>query len=221
MRVEWDSPELSVWKLIPDGSGNGSWIQNTTSRDPPFSTGLTRPVGGGTVWTDDFAFYLGGYSSGGTSAETKGATAAFPDPGLITYNMNNGTWSNNTAPLTQNGTSEWSGVQFAAGLGSEGLMVTWGGDTSNAIPYNVGDSPRQMSNITIYDPSSQLWYHQNATGDRIPSTRELFCSVAVSEEGSGSTEMYVPCQRTPENTYLVINTVAQIHVWRIQRDNGT
>ena len=42
-----------------------------------------------------------------------------------------------------------------------------------------------MSNISLFDPSSQLWYHRLATGD-VPTQRDKFCVVGITA-GDNST----------------------------------
>ena len=56
--LETVDPVLAVWRLDLD---DDTWYQNTSSQSVPFNT-VTRPVGGSWASTNDWAFYLGGYS---------------------------------------------------------------------------------------------------------------------------------------------------------------
>ncbi len=131
-----DSADLSIWKLALDGKGGGTWTQNGTSKDPPFSAGITRPFGGVSASNKETAFYLGGYSSSRSSPATRNLTSFVPTPGLVEFDTKTGQWTNNTdtRSLSPSGTSMW-GAMESVPFGPHGLMVSFGGETSNSTEY--------------------------------------------------------------------------------------
>lgn len=131
-----DSADLSTWKLSLDGKGAGTWTQNDTSKDPPFSAGITRSLGGVSASNNETAFYLGGYSSSRSSPATRNLTSFVPTPGLVEFEIKTGEWTNktDTRSLSPSGTFMW-GAMESVPFGPHGLMVVFGGETSNRIEY--------------------------------------------------------------------------------------
>ena len=184
-RLDSKSPvDLSTWKLTLDGNGDGEWKQNATFQDPPFSEGLTRPFGGASVTDGTTAFYMDGYSSSKSSPMTQGLQDFVPTPGIVTYDFQNGMWSNTTATRKSKAreTFLWGGAEFVP-LGPNGLIVMFGGESSQPQSYIPGDEQRSMSNITLFDPVTKLWYEEtaNSAGNRMPSPRLQFCTVGVGD----------------------------------------
>ena len=66
-------------------------------------------------------------------------------------------------------------------MGHNGLIVVFGGDTSDLVSYTPGAQPRSMKDISLYDPVTRVWYSQTATGDQIPSARSQFCTVVARD----------------------------------------
>lgn len=68
-------------------------------------------------------------------------------------------------------------------FGPNGLIVMFGGESSQPQRYIPGVEQRSMSNITLFDPVTKIWYEQIATGagDRVPSSRLQFCTVEVGD----------------------------------------
>ncbi|KAL6722212.1 hypothetical protein ACLMJK_001319 [Lecanora helva] len=180
------SPDLAVWKLRLDGKGGGTWTQNISYGDPPFSQpGITRPFGGAATFTNDAAFYLGGYSSDHSSPATQSLKSFISTPGLVEYNFKDHTWSNTTTGITalsETGAFEWGGLEHVP-LGPNGLLVIWGGETSNSSEYFPGAEERPMDTVTLLDPITKYWYEQNVTGvPNIPSVRNRFCSFVAIDQ---------------------------------------
>jgi hypothetical protein len=130
------SADLSIWKLALDGKGGGTWTQNDTSKDPPFSAGITRPLGGVSAMNNETAFYLGGYSSSHSSPATRNLTSFVPTPGLVEFDTKTREWTNNTdtRSLSPSGTFMW-GAMESIPFGPNGLMVVFGGETSSRTEY--------------------------------------------------------------------------------------
>jgi len=130
------SADLSIWKLALDGKGGGTWTQNNTSKDPPFSAGITRPLGGVSASNNETAFYLGGYSSSRSSPATRNLTSFVPTPGLVEFDTKTREWTNNTdtKSISPSGTFMW-GAMESVPFGPNGLMVVFGGETSDSTEY--------------------------------------------------------------------------------------
>lgn len=67
-------------------------------------------------------------------------------------------------------------------FGPEGLLLAAGTGTLN-------NAPPLFDNITIYEPNTQTWHNQIATGN-IPLGRDGLCSVGIQGD-NGTYEMYV------------------------------
>ena len=184
--------DLSTFKLTPRDDGLGIWTQNASESTTPFTQpGITRPFGGASAQSDTMAFYLGGYTSNRTSGRTKSLTSFLPTPGLITYEFATGIWTNSsldsTLPLgIPNGTIEWGGMEYLPNFGPNGMLVIWGGETSDKTTYTPGAEPRPMNSVALYDPVSKTWYIQQIAGPT-PTSRSRFCSVSASDSRHLST----------------------------------
>ena len=177
-----DEPDLAIWSFQPDNeSGSGTWKQNNTIDDPPFTQGITRTFGGATTSHDGQYYSLGGYTSPHTSPETVNTQGFIPIPGIVTYNSTTSTWTNSTdvngpSPL---GTLEWAGLEVVP-LGPNSLIAVIGGDTSGMDTYVPAQNRRSMTSISLYDPVTKQWYQQETTGTP-PSQRSRFCTVGVRD----------------------------------------
>ena len=178
--------DLSIDKLVPTNDGYGTWTTNSTERNPPFSKpGITRSIGGATTQSNTMAFWLGGYSTNATSDKTKSLKQYSPTPGLVSYEFATGAWANVTLDPTlplgiPNGSIEWAGMEYLPKLGPSGMLVIWGGETSNTSMYEPDGQARPMTNIVLYDPVAKRWFTQQASGTT-PSVRNRFCSVSVRD----------------------------------------
>ena len=176
--------DLSVWRLDLDGKGSGNWVQNTTSQSAPFSKGITRPSGGASTYSKDAAYYVGGYQNARTSPQTGMLTADIPTPGLISYNFTTNAWTNSTQGtenLTPNGSFEFGAIESVP-FGPNGLLVMFGGETSNSTSYVTGNQVRAMNQITLMDPVTGHWYQQNTSvTTATPLGRSKFCTVTVCD----------------------------------------
>lgn len=170
-------PLESLWSITPSSDG-GTW-QSLDQSSSVFGS-ITRPTQGSAASGDIGGFNLGGYTSnhGSQKSDIRGL---IPIPGLQFYNFTSQEWFNNSATTyTPDGTAEWSGTTYVPTWGNAGLLVAFGGQTSPNISQFVdGTAYLPMSNISLFDPSTQLWYHQEATGD-VPTQRDRFCVVGVN-----------------------------------------
>lgn len=169
----------TLWAFVANSS-YGTWQNFNQSSDPVFRS-LTRPTFGSAASGAIGGFGLGGYESDRSSLKTEGLTSLVPSPGLQFYNFTAQSWYNNSGGgYTPEGTSVYAGTIYLPTWGSAGLVAVFGGQTTtNRTDFTDGGNYLSMSNISLFDVSSQSWYYQQSTGD-IPSQRDRFCVVGAS-----------------------------------------
>ena len=170
-------PLESLWSFTPSSNG-GVW-QSLDQSSSVFNS-ITRPGYGSVASGDIGGFNLGGSADIHISQKTP-IYQAIPIPGLQFYNFTSKEWINNSATgNTPLGTAVYSGTAYVPTWGSAGLLLAFGGQTTlNLSTFEDGAAYLSMSNISLFDPSSQLWYHQLATGD-VPTQRDRFCVVGIT-----------------------------------------
>ena len=170
-------PPESFWSFTPSSDG-GIW-QSLNQSSSVFNS-ITRPGQGSVASGDIGGFNLGGYAGANESQKTL-ITGTIPIPGLQFYNFTSQEWSNNSATgYAPHWTAVWSGTVYVPIWGSAGLLVAFGGQTSpNISAFWDGAAYLSMSTISLFDPSTGSWYHQEATGDA-PSQRDRFCVVGIN-----------------------------------------
>lgn len=96
-------------------------------------------------------------------------TAYIPVPGLVMFNMSSNSFSNISADGYSTYGAAYHGIaQYAPNFGSEGLVLFFGGQTSDLDGVDISSPKRPMSQIGIFDPSTQSWYSQTASGTVLP-----------------------------------------------------
>ena len=175
------SPPNSLWQF-----SKGSWSFVNQNGDS-FSK-LTRPAGALAASGNGVGYMLGGYDSVNTFTWTKGGFT--PVPGIISYDMASNEWSNETALEFRYGTAIRGGMQFVSSFGSAGLLVALGGESPDSSSgwFDSGQGLLPFSQVSIYDPSTNSWYGQTATGytgpGDIPPGSSMFCTAGVQSDGS-------------------------------------
>jgi len=172
------------WQFTPDGLGGGSW--NSQASSSAFSS-LVQPAGGLQTFGHGVGLYLGGHLSSRTYPQS---TISYfqPVPGLIMFNMTSNSWQNITAVgYNQNQTAHQGTAQFVPGIGANGVFIFLGGQTSSPTDWTEFEPLVSMNDLVVFDPSSQKWYHQQATGD-IPEPRIRACVVGAQGD-NGTYEM--------------------------------
>jgi hypothetical protein len=152
---------------------------------------IKSAASGGVASCGGMGFYVGGYGS--NAADKRLEDTIFPErvplPGIVTYNMSDNSWANESTVLMSSPYGTWNSGEAIciSGYGSDDLVFTLSGDTSGrASAARVDSTLISFSNITFYDPVQNKWYSQEATGD-VPKAREEFCSVGV--KGNGTYDM--------------------------------
>lgn len=170
----------SIWTLKPDGNGAGTWTQQYSSNDSIWQS-LTWPDYGSIAASSTTGYCLGGGVLYNRTLETI--------TGMTELDFGSSQWSNVTTAgqYSSSGTSIGGAAQFVLSFGKAGILVLLGG-SAPLSSFTVGDSLRPMSNITIYDPSSGLWYSQTATGD-FPAPRVDMCVGGAQSTNSSTYEM--------------------------------
>ncbi|KAF7556327.1 hypothetical protein G7Z17_g1544 [Cylindrodendrum hubeiense] len=179
--------DIHLWALKDD-----AWSEKLASNDDFFSDIYSGSTGGAAV-CDDMGFYVGGYGSGSTDERL--SDTVFPErmplPGMLTYNMTERTWANESTVPLNSPTGTWISGQALCvpGFGSSSLVFVIGGQTTpRTSAARVDADFTDFSNITFYDPVQKEWYWQEASGD-VPRGRELFCAVGV--QGKDTYDIYV------------------------------
>ncbi|KAL8864588.1 MAG: hypothetical protein Q9174_007296, partial [Haloplaca sp. 1 TL-2023] len=180
-----DPPAVSAWQFTVDGSGGGSWEQLPSAGDSGFAD-LTRPDFARGAAVKNTGFIFGGYESARSSPDSASIPGTTPIPGIVSFNISSGVWSNDTVPERIDAQGGLQGGLYgalaSAPFGPDGVLVMTG-TTPN--PY----SPPPFNSITIYNPNDKTWHSQTATGS-IPSARGRTCTVGVQGD-NGTYEVFV------------------------------
>ncbi|KAI9668477.1 MAG: hypothetical protein M1829_005355 [Trizodia sp. TS-e1964] len=110
---------------------------------------------------------------------------------MVELEFESGQWSNITTAgqYSASGMSVGGSAQFVPSFGKAGILVLLGGDTPLST-FSSGNTLRSLSNITVYDPTSKLWYSQTATGD-VPASRIDICIAGAQSTNSSTYEIFV------------------------------
>jgi len=168
-----------LWSFEPGGA-TVYWSKESLPSTTGLSVGSNAPWG--SAWTaTDSTFY----SLGGSIIGTGNYVPNIILSGLVEYDGSAGTWQNYSTSIP--GSSPFineAQAAFAPNFGKQGIITIVGGASppQQTFVYEGGASLRDMSEILLYDPSSNTWYVQRATGD-IPPPRTEFCAVGASSDG--------------------------------------
>ena len=174
------APSNSLWQFVPDGVGSGYWNESTTLSNSAFPS-LQRTHGEASAYGNGIGYALGGINEYNV-----------PTPGLVSYNTTSGSWSNiSTSGFTDSGTSMFGQLQYVPGFGPAGLLVAFGGQTSDKTTWTPAQNLLSFQSISIFEPTSNTWASQMVSGSQ-PSARTDFCSVGVQ----GDNGTYEVCKRT-------------------------
>ena len=179
-------PEDELWRFTSDGSGGGSWAQQTP--DASFSN-IRRPSLGITTTSNDTAFYIDGYldfRSDNFTTDTSGTHYYLN--GVVSFNTSSGVWTNSSAdPIHDSGPAIFGAAEFMPNFGTKGLLALLGGQQT--ISWTAVGGLVGMDNITLYDPATKLWYSQTTSGSGgSPPAMQRFCTVGAQGQ-NGTFEM--------------------------------
>ena len=167
------------------GSANMSWERAVS----PSETGLDNtdyaPAAAAYAASDSACYILSGTMMPNYSEP------AYVQPGLLKHDFASNTWTNSSVDIPgSNGLYAYAGAAYAPNFGKEGFLVVVGGSnpSSNVYTYEGGTDLVSMSTITLYDPNSQKWYQQEATGE-IPPPRTEFCLVGLKNRDGKTFEL--------------------------------
>jgi len=172
----WLSPTVSMYQFMLNGSGNGSWsVFNSASS---IWSSLTRPDQAAGAKLDDTGYIIGGVENSHSSQATMDfGDTVIPVPGIASYNMTSGQWSNDTAPVNVSNVF----LESVTNFGPAGLLI--GGGHAG---YST-TAPTTITNLTIYEPIGKTWHNQTTTGNA-PSIRDWPCTVGLPGD-NGTYEM--------------------------------
>ncbi|KAF7556290.1 hypothetical protein G7Z17_g1488 [Cylindrodendrum hubeiense] len=190
-QIETSSDDETLWALVTDGSGGGTWSTSKPADSSVFNS-IYQTVQGAAAYCGDLGFYLGGFGSNGSDPKIDISVndVALPIPGLLTYNMSSRAWSNESAvPMNSpDGTFAKGEAICFDKFGPNRLLMVFGGDSpsrTSADDFKLNG----FSNVTFYDPISKQWHWQSTRGE-MPDEREYFC--AVGAHGlNGTYEIFV------------------------------
>ena len=175
-------PAVQLWQFTADENGSGTWNIFSSEGNSVFGT-LTRPTWalGGVV--DNTGYMVGGYIGSHSEYDTADIEGIkkLAVPGITSFNLTSGAWSNDTAPeylQRENGT--FGMLQAVPMFGPRGLLLITGTILTDGVPD-------PFDNFTIYEPGEKVWYTQKASGD-IPPGRSNPCVVGVNGD-NGTYEM--------------------------------
>lgn len=146
-------------------------------------------------------YYLGGAVTPLSNPSFYAQTNSTPYmiEGLITFDEGSATFKNSsTSQMNADGTIAEGYLALIETLGSQGVLITFGGfsdvagSPSGLESSNLADPSFQspLANVSVYDIGTGKWYQQAATGD-IPPWRYMGCSVTVSAPDHSSHSIYV------------------------------
>ena len=175
------NPVPSLWQF-----SQGTW--SSVSQYGNSFPSITRPAGGLGASGSGTGYILGGFDSFGSPYWK--ATGFTPVPGLLSYDMKSNTWANVSAsPLSFNGTAINGAMEYVPNFSSDGLLIAMGGEFPGPGGWlDLGQNLFSFSNISVYDPSTDSWYWQTATGytgdSDIPTGASLFCHTGAKSSES-------------------------------------
>ncbi|KAL2066756.1 hypothetical protein VTL71DRAFT_2828 [Oculimacula yallundae] len=166
---------------LGDSLGSESWVQVYNSSDSIWKT-ITWPRQPSFAYSPTASYALGGFT------KAAGDTTASMLMSMAVMNKTTGSFQAQSEVgefSTTGGVNQGEG-HFVPSFG--GLVIFIGGVAySDAV---VGASLRSMSKIDIYNPSTQKWYTQSASGD-VPSGRKNFCMTGAQGKNQSTYEIFV------------------------------
>lgn len=191
--------DAALWKFSPNDDGTGEWSKENSGDG--FGS-ILQGANGTRATCGQKAFYLGGYGSASTDyrlGDLKSGTGVPPLPGLLTYDMADGTWTNDTAVMASapNGVHINGRAVCPSDFNNDGIVVLVGGMSTS--PSSVSDDIQMssMRNISFFDTSDGTWHWQTAKGE-VPRPRQHHCTVGVQGR-NGTYEIFMYGGHSPSD----------------------
>ena len=167
-------PPSELWQFTPSGaSGNWSLVGPLASSN--FTT-LIRIYHGIYTSGAGLGFALGGLDATNNAIDEKSAWA-LPIPGMVLYNSTSEDWYNVSASgYSYNGVAVDGAAHFVPSFGPAGLLFVFGGSVANNILPGT-------DSISMFDPISQQWSSQEASGAK-PSSALSPCVVGAQGDNN-------------------------------------
>ncbi|KAG6353467.1 hypothetical protein INS49_005648 [Diaporthe citri] len=159
---------------------NDSW----DNLGPPSQSGINPISYGAGVGISELGlgFYYGGWLSNNSVPGWSGAPMA--TTGLVKYDMDQGSWTNNTGP---DSTRRAEGTMNYLPASDGGLLIYFGGVQELENGTTTG---QPMDEVFIYDILSGRWYTQQTSGTT-PQMRSRFCSGVTWADDQSSYNIYL------------------------------
>ena len=181
----YGSATQGIWTFSPDGQGGALWSLNGSASQ---KAAQVIPTFGGAYTASATSLYSLGGVAAATASDTRNSDAL---GGLTIYDFQQDTWTNITSiGWSPSGYAVLSQASVMPNFGQGGLVAFIGGDAppNQTYQYEAGVALVDMSDITVYDPTGNTWYHQIATGS-VPPPRSEFCAVGSASRDNSSYEM--------------------------------
>ncbi|KAI4218187.1 MAG: hypothetical protein L6R36_009085 [Xanthoria steineri] len=204
-------PPNGIWRY---DLGSSDWSRAAPSGEP-----VQRLVKGSNIDASlSRAYYLGGTKDPYSDPAFLSTRDAEPYAvqGLLTFDKFNQSFQNvSTVGMNNAGTMIFGFMTSISSIGSQGVLVAFGGITSDVgaswggLKENTDSNFLLLQDISVYDIETQRWHQQRASGD-IPSGRFDGCAVAATASDGSSHSIYVfggwgspVTQRTDGNVYVL------------------
>ncbi|KAI3401857.1 hypothetical protein diail_6416 [Diaporthe ilicicola] len=151
---------------------------------PPSQSGINPISYGAGVGISELGlgFYYGGWLSNNSVPGWSGPPVA--TTGLIRYDMDEGSWTNNTGP---DSTRRAEGTMNYLPASDGGLLIYFGGVQDQENGTTTG---QPMDEVFVYDIVSGRWYTQQTSGTT-PQMRSRFCSGVTWADDQSSYNIYL------------------------------
>jgi hypothetical protein len=179
----------ALWKFTADGQGGGDWAV-VEPENPTIFNDLHPTQYGAFANTNTTGFVIGGVSHAYTEPNNPGANAV---PGMVSFDMKTRVWHNGTTGFSPfgMGTMNQGTAHYVEGFGPDGLIFAMSGykpELRAAKWTETQGEPRDLRNLTFFDPKTKQAYWQLATGAIPPTPRGQSCST-VFPTGDGGYDM--------------------------------
>ncbi|KAI1871918.1 hypothetical protein JX265_005904 [Neoarthrinium moseri] len=185
------SKTRDLWRFEQEGSA-GSWSKQAAANPDVFMS-IKRSTVAEITTCNGMGFYAGGFGSVWTDNSFATGSLGTPVPGMLTYNMTSGIWTNNSMAAVNRYETLIGGSAACLpsfGTSGKGMMMTIGGEIARREGYNSSEPNLVgLGNLTFWDIETQTWFSQQTTGD-IPSPRSKFCT-ASADSPNGSVEIFL------------------------------